>query len=82
MLHCGKNFKGTMSEVCDECQKIDDEDHRMNHCPKYHENNHYNHETNIDFKNIFSNDANVLRDILPSIKKVWNTKTANGSMNE
>ena len=78
MLQCGKNFKGTMNEMCNECQKIDDEDHRLNHCPKYH----YNHETNIDFKNIFSNDVNILRDILPSIKKVWNTKTANGSMNE
>ena len=45
MLQCGKNFKGTMQEMCNECQKIDDEDHRLNHCPKYQENNHYNHET-------------------------------------
>ena len=81
MLQCGKNFKGNMSEMCNECHKIDDEDHRLNHCPKYREINYHDHETNIDYKNIFSNDINVLHDILPSIKRVWNTKTAHGSMN-
>ena len=81
MLQCGKDFKGNMSEMCNECHKVDDEDHCLNHCPKYREINHYDHETNIDYKNIFSNDVNVLRNILPSIKSVWNTKTAHGSMN-
>ena len=81
MLDCGKNFKGTMSELCNECQQIDDENHRLNHCPKYHENNHYNHETNIEFKDVFSSDENVLSNILPSIKNLWNTKTAHGTMN-
>ena len=70
-----------MSEMCNDCQKVDDEDHRLNHCPKYREINQYNHETNIDFRDIFSNDMNTLRDVLPSVKNVWNTKNAHGSMN-
>ena len=81
MLDCGKNFKGSMSESCNECQQIDDENHCLNHCPKYREINHNNHETNIDFNNIFSNDLNILHDILPSIMNLWNTKTAHGTMN-
>ena len=31
MLQCGKNFKGTMNEIC---SVIDDEEHRLNTCSK------------------------------------------------
>ena len=34
MLQCGKNYKGTMNEICNECDILDDEDHRLNCCVK------------------------------------------------
>ena len=35
MLECGKNHKGTLSLMCTTCNIIDDENHRLNVCPKW-----------------------------------------------
>ena len=35
MLDCGVNYKGTKSELCSQCNIIDNEDHRLNNCIKY-----------------------------------------------
>ena len=80
MLACGKNYKGSMSEMCGTCNVIDDENHRLNFCSKYRETNLYDNTEKKDFAKIFSHDIDILRDILPKIQKVWNTKTARGSM--
>ena len=81
MLDCGKNFKGSYGELCRECQTVDNENHRLNHCIKFRDINHYDSITNIDFELIFSNDVGVLRGILPEILKTWNLHNANGTMN-
>ena len=80
MLTCGKNFKGTMSEICSTCNVIDDENHRLNYCSKFRDTNLYDCTEKEDFTKIFSHDIDVVRDILPKIQRVWNTKTARGSM--
>ena len=80
MLDCGKNLKGSMPETCNRCNEIDDEDHRLNHCIMYKENNLYESEEKADFNKIYSEDIDILKTILPHIQKVWNTKTARGSM--
>ena len=38
--------------------------------------NYYDHEQKTPFKNIYSNDITVLRDIIPKIENVWNTNCA------
>ena len=80
MLECGKNFKGKMPEICGTCNVIDDENHRLNHCSKFRETNMYDNLLKVDFTKIYSHDINVIREILPKIQKVWNTKTARGTM--
>ena len=80
MLECGCNFKGTLKENCDLCDCIDNENHRLNYCPKWKERNLYSNHTKLDFNDIYSNDANVLRDIITVIRKVWNTSNAHGTM--
>ena len=35
MLECGRNYKGSMSEICNECNDLDDENHRLNFCAKF-----------------------------------------------
>ena len=42
--------------------------------------NYCDHEQKIPFKNIYSNDITVLRDIIPKIENVWNTNCAHGTM--
>ena len=81
MLECGKNFKSSQEELCRECQAIDDEDHRLNHCIRFRDINHYDSAIKVDFKLIYSNDIGVLREIVPEILKTWNLRNANGTMN-
>ena len=81
MLECGRNFKGSNNLNCNECRVIDDEDHRLNSCPKYREINNLSHDTKIDFQLVYSRDVNIVKSIAHEISKVWNTHNANGSMN-
>ena len=79
MLECGKNFKGSMSELCLVCNVVDDEEHRLNHCMKWEEINNLN-RTKVDFRNIYSNDCQILNHIVTSIERVWELRYANGRM--
>ena len=65
------------NQVC-----IDDEKHRLNACPKWENNNCYSSDSKVPFTNVYSNDCNVLRDILPRIEKLWDTKNTHGTMHK
>ena len=81
MLECGKNFKGSIKENCEECNTLDNEDHRMNYCRKYSDINFSDTDVKVDFSRIYSRDLNDIREIIPKISQVWNIKNAHGSMN-
>ena len=81
MLDCGNNFKGTQHEICNLCNVLDDEDHRLNLCTKYGNINYCESACKIDFQKIYSNDHAVLINILGAIMKVWNLRNANGTIN-
>ena len=53
MLECGKNLKGTISEVCPLCHILDDKNHRLNMCPEWENISNYN----IDFNDIYHSDS-------------------------
>ena len=80
MLECGKNYKGTMSLMCSDCCSIDDEEHRLNNCPKYGNINYVNDDCAIRFDTIFSDKIDDLKLIIPRIANVWNVKSGQGSM--
>ena len=81
MLECGANYKGTLNENCNVCNRIDDEYHRLNDCTKYSNINFCGSDNKVDFSKIYSGDIDILRELIPTIEKVWNTKCAHGSMN-
>ena len=56
MLECGKNMKGTISEKCQSCDSLDDENHRLNYCPKWR-NSRYG---DVDVNDIYSSDSQKL----------------------
>ena len=58
---------------------LDDEEHRLNTCPKWTRNDDKN-RGNVDFTEIYSNNPDSLRKTIKIIESVWNTKTGNGSM--
>ena len=80
MLDCGRNFKGSMKETCSTCCTKDDEEHRMNFCPKYCPINNYGRTDKVSFSDVHSNDATTLKNVVARIEQVWNTKTAHGSI--
>ena len=81
MLQCGKNYKGTMNELCNQCNSTDDENHRLNHCIKWRNINYFVATEKVDFDLIFSPDIEVLRHLKKKISRVWNTRNAHGTMN-
>ena len=80
MLECGTNFKNSISTTCSTCKKRDDEVHRLNHCKRYKTTNYYEDANKPNFDDVFSSDVTVLRNIIPSIERVWNTRNAHGTM--
>ena len=78
MLDCGQNFKGSKSETCSTCGTIDNEDHIINHCPKYVANRESIDQ--IDFADVYSDKIEVIKRIIPVIEQFWNTSNANGSL--
>ena len=81
MLECGKNYKGTQREICNTCSLLDDENHRLNYCPKYRNINLCDSTVKVDFQDIYSRDHSVLKEMIKVISKVWNIRNANGTMN-
>ena len=80
LLECGRNYKGTMNEMCNQCFTIDDEDHRLNHCPKWRNLNLFDTDEKVDFRDIYADDLSIIRKVIVHIEKIWNTQNANGSM--
>ena len=81
LLECGINYKGTHNEICDQCNCVDDENHRLNFCIKYETVNLYNNPVKVDYDDVYSDDIEKVRKVNAHIEKIWNTCTAQGTMN-
>ena len=81
MLECGSNYKGTLAQLCNQCNCIDDENHRLNYCIKWRNVNLYDSTEKVDMNILYSDNMNDLRPIIANIEKAWNTKNAHGTMN-
>ena len=74
MLDCGMNFKGTMSATCNQCSLPDNEQHRMNVCPKWDSLRVAEFDNETEFDDIYKNDIESSRPVLKKIKSMWDTK--------
>ena len=79
MLECGKNMKGTIAEICSDCNVLDDENHRLNFCTKWADKNNV-HGKDVDFGDVYTNDKEALNRVIERIEKVWELKYGNGKM--
>ena len=80
MLECGKNFKGSLREVCQVCNVLDNENHRLNYCSKFRHINRCDSDEKIPFESIYSTDVATVKQTIEVIEKTWNTKNAHGTM--
>ena len=69
------------TKLCKDCNTIDNEDHRISYCKKWDSINYTKRDDKKDFTMIYSHDITIIREILPVIEKIWNTKNAHGTMN-
>ena len=76
----GRNYKGTMSELCNVCSCIDDEEHRLNVCPKFENVNFCKDPVKLSFDVVYGDNVVNLRQIMCRIASVWNVTTGNGSI--
>ena len=81
MLECGANYKGKLAETCTLCNCRDDEDHRLNHCPRFSTMNLHDSIEKVDFQSVYSESIDTLLKIIPYLTRIWNTKNAHGSVN-
>ena len=80
MLECGKNFKGTLPEICPACKVLDDEQHRLNHCIRFRKTNLCDCAEKVDFDDVYKSDISIVKKMLNEIGKVWDLKAGHGSM--
>ena len=72
MLDCANNFKtGYRGVNCNTCQVLDDENHRINSCLKYHETNLVKSPIKIDFTFIHSENEETVERILYVVNRIW-----------
>ena len=76
MLECGKNFRGTMSEICRSCNVTDDENHRLNECTRWIVGN----QPELNFNDIYSTEIEVIDNLIQHLNNLWEFKYANGRM--
>ena len=80
LLECGKNFKGTLREICDTCCCIDDEKHRLNLCVRWKDVNLFDSATKLNYDLIYSNVIVDIRTVMTQINKIWDTRNTCGTM--
>ena len=81
MLDCGNNFKtGYRGKNCSECNMLDDENHRINYCKKYKNQNLYHSYLKIDFDSIYSGNENATKRVIEVVNDLWNLNNGNNSM--
>ena len=76
MLECGKNMKGTILEICPLCNIPDDENDRLNMCPKWENTSN----RKIDFNDIYHSDSQKLNQVINEKEKKWKLTYTNGRM--
>ena len=72
MLQCAANFSdGYGGKLCDKCGFNDDENHRINICPKWHNVNQRNEDGVTDYDQIYSDDEKESMQVISKIISMW-----------
>ena len=61
-------------------ESSDDENHRLNICPKWGGAGNDDTDNEVEFNDIYSEDSQTLNHVISKIENVWEVKFANGRM--
>ena len=83
MLQCANNFSNKYgSKECKQCSQIDDETHRINHCPKWSRINQSESDDEVVFNNIYSDDYEKCLEVVKRIVSMWDLANGRNEMRE
>ena len=81
MLDCRRNFKkGYGGDECSVCKVVDDENHRINYCPKYQDRNLSMSAIKFEFASIYSENEKTVKRTLEVINHLWNLENGGNIM--
>ena len=81
MLQCAANFScGYGTKTCRECDAIDDENHRINHCKLWYKNNLSLSDEKIDFTDVYSEDRNKSFKVIERVLMMWDLGNGKNAM--
>ena len=81
MLDCAKNYKcGYKGDLCSVCGVTDDENHRINFCPKFSQTNLYNSLVKFDFRCINSMNQETIDRAIDVVSDLWNLRNGKNEM--
>ena len=81
MLDCKANFSmGYGGKMCNECDVEDNENHRLNDCPKYSSINRYDNPDKIDFNKIYSDETDDVMHVVSAILDIWDLENGKNKM--
>ena len=72
MLDCAKNYKhGYKGDLCSVCGTTDDENHRINYCPKFIKTNLCNSLVKFDFSSMYSINQETVDRAIDVVSCLW-----------
>ena len=81
MLDCAKNYKfGYKGELCSVCNVTDDENHRINFCPKFCRTNLCNSLVKFDFRCIHSMNQDTIDRAIDVVSELWDLRNGKNEM--
>ena len=81
MLDCRANFsRGYGGKLCEVCNVIDDEIHRVNFCQKYSTINRYDNPEKVDFESIYSDNVDDVMPVINAVLEIWDLENGRNKM--
>ena len=81
MLDCASNYSTKYGgKICRNCNAVDDEAHRINHCTLYEHINHFHSSEKIIFDDIYSSDERLCYEIVRIIMTMWDLENGKNEM--
>ena len=81
MLDCKNNYHHKYkTKICDTCEVIDDESHRINDCKKFEKINLYNSNVKFDYSCIYSMNSDAVDRAEYVIRQLWDISNNKNEM--
>ena len=81
MLDCAGKYKyGYKGDLCSMCGTTDDENHRINFCPKFDKTNLCNSLVKFDFRSMYSSNQETVDRAIDVVSCLWSLDNGKNEM--